>query len=316
VAQLPFGGRIMEFMTIFNQVAILFLILIIGLVAGKFKIIDSTGTKKLSEVLLFVTSPMMVLNSFFIEFSKERLINVLWIVGTGFGMFVVSILLSKVIYAKFEERIKPVLRFSAIFSNCGYMGLPLMNAVFGSEGVFYGSFYIVTFHTVLWSYGYSMYGGKESGSKIIRRLLINPSIIALYIGLIIFLFSIPVPKTIIGAVKAVGDMTMPLSMLIIGGVMSTTNLVTVFSDWRVYLSSLIRLILMPVIGVAIAYLLNVPTLPSAVLITALSMPAAANTTIFAELFDKDAVFASKCVTVSTILSIITAPVVISILTSI
>jgi predicted permease len=301
----------MEFITIFNQVAILFIILLIGLVAGKYKIIDSTGTKKLSEVLLFVTSPMMVLNSFFIEFSKERIVNVLWIIGTGIGMFIISIFLSKVIYGKFEEKIVPVLRFTAIFSNCGYMGLPLLYAVFGSEGVFYGSFYIVTFHTVLWSYGYMMYGGKESKAKIIKRLLINPSIIALYIGLIIFLFSISVPETIMGAVRAVGDMTMPLSMLIIGGIMSSTKLLAVFSDWRVYLSSLIRLIVMPLLYFAITYLLGVPSLPIAVMVTLLAMPAAANTTIFAEMFDKDAVFASKCVTVSTILSIITAPIIIS-----
>jgi predicted permease len=226
-------------------------------------------------------------------------------------MFIISIFLSKVIYGKFEEKIVPVLRFTAIFSNCGYMGLPLLYAVFGSEGVFYGSFYIVTFHTVLWSYGYMMYGGKESKAKIIKRLLINPSIIALYIGLIIFLFSISVPETIMGAVRAVGDMTMPLSMLIIGGIMSSTKLLAVFSDWRVYLSSLIRLIVMPLLYFAITYLLGVPSLPIAVMVTLLAMPAAANTTIFAEMFDKDAVFASKCVTVSTILSIITAPIIIS-----
>lgn len=306
----------MEFGVILNQVVILFVILVIGLVAGKYKIIDSVGSKKLSEVLLFVTSPMMVFNSFFIEFSKERLVNVLWIIGTGVGMFVISIVLSKVIYGKFNEKIVSVLRFTAIFSNCGYMGLPLMKAIFGNDGVFYGSFYIVIFHTVLWSYGYMMYGGKGSKTQVIKKLLVNPSIIALYVGLIIFIFSIPVPEAIKGAVKAVGDMTMPLSMLIIGGVMSNSKLLTVFSDWRVYLSSLIRLVIMPLIYFALALLIGVPSVPAAVLVTALAMPSAANTTIFAEMFDKDAIFASKCVTVSTILSIITAPIIISFVTSI
>lgn len=302
----------MEYITVLKQVIILFIILLTGVVAGKYKIIDSTGSKKLSEVLLYITSPMMVLNSFFIEFSKERLINVLWIVGTGMGMFAVSILLSKVIYWKFDEKVVPVLRFTAIFSNCGFMGLPLIYAVFGSEGVFYGSFYIVTFQAVLWSYGYMMFGGKESKVQIIKRLLVHPTFIALYLGLIVFLFSIPIPGTIKGAIKAVGDMTMPLSMLIIGGVISTAKLITVFSDWRVYLSSFIRLIVMPLLYFALAFLIGVPELPAGVLVAALAMPAAANTTIFAELFDKDAVFGSKCVTVSTLLSIITAPIVISV----
>lgn len=302
----------MDFVTVLNQVIILFIILIVGFVAGRFNILDSTGTRKLSEVLLYVSSPMMILNSFFIEFSKDRIVNVLWVVGTGIGMFVISILLSKVFFGRFEEKVVPVLRFTAIFSNCGYMGLPFVNSIFGSEGVFYASFYIVTFHTVLWTYGYMMYGGKGTRRQIIRKLLISPSIIALYIGLIIFIFSIPVPEAIKGAVGAVGDMTMPLSMLIIGGVMSTTKLHTVFSDWRVYLASFIRLIFMPLLYFVLAYITGVPTLPAAVLVTALAMPAAANTTIFAELFDKDSVFASKCVSVSTLLSIITAPIVISV----
>lgn len=302
----------MDFVTVLNQVIILFIILIVGFAAGRFNILDSTGTRKLSEVLLYVSSPMMILNSFFIEFSKDRIVNVLWVVGTGIGMFVISILLSKVFFGRFEEKVVPVLRFTAIFSNCGYMGLPFVNSIFGSEGVFYASFYIVTFHTVLWTYGYMMYGGKGTRRQIIRKLLISPSIIALYIGLIIFIFSIPVPEAIKGAVGAVGDMTMPLSMLIIGGVMSTTKLHTVFSDWRVYLASFIRLIFMPLLYFVLAYITGVPTLPAAVLVTALAMPAAANTTIFAELFDKDSVFASKCVSVSTLLSIITAPIVISV----
>ena len=306
----------MEYGIILNQVIILFIILIIGLVAGKFKIIDSVGTKKLSDVLLFVSSPMMVFNSFFIEFSKERLVNVLWIIGTGVGMFVLSIVLSKFLYGKFNEKMVPVLRYTAIFSNCGYMGLPLLKAVFGDNGVFYGSFYIVTFHTVLWSFGYMMYGGKGSTKQVIKKLLVNPSIIALYVGLIIFLFSIPVPEAIQGAVQAVGNMTMPLSMLIIGGVMSTSNLITVFSDWRVYLASIIRLVAMPLIYLVLALLIGVPSLPASVLVTALAMPCAANTTIFAEKFDKDAIFASKCVTVSTLLSILTAPFIISMATSI
>lgn len=299
------------FLKVLNQVVILFIILIIGFVAGKFDVIDSVCTKKLSQVLLFVTSPMMVFGSFFIKFSQERLINVLWIVGTGGAMFVISIILSKLIYGRFKENISPVLRFTAIFSNCGYMGLPLMKALFGDEGVFYGSFYIVVFHTVLWSYGYMMFGGKGTKKETAKRVLLNPSIIAIYAGMIVFLFSINVPDTIRSAVKAVGDMTMPISMLIIGGVISSARLSTVFNDWRVYMSSTVRLIIMPVLALLLARIAGVPALPGAVVATALAMPAAANTTIFSEMFDKDAIFGSKCVTVSTILSIATAPAVIS-----
>lgn len=303
----------MEFNVVLNQVIILFVILIIGFVAGKKNIIDSTGTKKLSELLLFVSAPMMVFKSFLVEYTYERLTNILWVSGSSFIMFVITIIISKYIYKGFNEQLKPILRFTAIFSNCGYVGLPLLKAILGDDGVFYGSFYVVVFHAVLWSYGYMMFGEKESNQQAIKRLLRTPSIIAFLIGIVVFLLKIPVPNAIKDATSAVGDMTMPLSMLIIGGVMSTSKLVTVFNDWRVYLASFVRLIAMPLLGLLLSRIMGVPVFPTAVLVTALAMPAAANTTIFAERADKDAVFASNCVTVSTLLSIITIPLIITIM---
>ncbi len=297
----------MEFSIVMNQVIILFVILIIGYVAGKFNILNAAGTKKLSEVLLFVTSPMMVFHSFFIEYSQERLVNILWIMGMALGMFLISILLSKLIYRSFDEKTKPVLLATAVFSNCGYMGLPLLKALFGDDGVFYGSFYIVVFYIFLWSYGFILFGGKGTKAQITRKVLTNPSLVAVYIGLIVFLFGIPVPSFIEGAVLAVGNMTMPLSMLIIGGVISSVKLATVFNDWRVYMASGVRLILMPLIAALIVGITGFPTQLGAILITALAMPAAAATTMFSEMFDKDAVFASKCVTISTLLSVLTIP---------
>lgn len=297
----------MEFYVVLNQVLILFLILIIGFVAGKFKIIDSTGTKILSELLLSVASPMLVFNSFFIEFSSEKLINILWIIGAGGGMFLISILLGNLMYKGFDEKIKPVIIFTAIFSNCGYMGLPLLKALFGEEGVFYGSFYIVLFNIALWSYGFILFGGKGTKAQIISKVLVKPALIAVYIGMIIFVTGIPVPSVIKDATKYVGDMTLPLSMLIIGGVISTIKFNTVFSDWRVYLSSAVRLILMPLISIAFSRLIGAPALIASVVAIALAMPTAASTTMFSEMFDKNTVFASKCVTVSTLISIATIP---------
>ncbi len=297
----------MEFSIVLNQVLVLFVILVIGYAAGKFNILNADGTKKLSEVLLYITSPMMVLNAFFIAFSRERLVNILWILGVGAGAYVITILLSRLIYKSFDEKIKPVLIFTAVFSNCGYMGLPLLNALFGDEGVFYGSFYTVVFYIFLWSYGFILFGGKRTKVEIAKKVLLNPSLIAVYIGLIIFLFGIRMPSFIQGAVKAVGDMTMPISMLIIGGVISTVKLATVFNDWRVYMASGVRLVLIPLIAIVVVRLTGMPTLLGAVLTTAVAMPAATSTTMFAEMFDKDTVFASKCVTISTLLSILTIP---------
>lgn len=298
---------------VLNQVLVLFIIMLAGFIAGKAGVIDSTGSKKLGGVMLYVTSPMLVFKAFFIKFTTERLINIMWIVGMALSMFLLAILLSKLIYKKFPDDKSTILRFCAVFSNCGYMGLPLMQALYGDEGVFYGSFYVMCFHIMLWTYGYVMFGGQGTRKQIAVKVLTKPSLIAVYLGMIIFIFGIPVPSPIESAVTAVGNMTMPISMLIIGSIISSTKLKEIVSDWRAYLSSFVRLVLMPLIAFALTRIPGVPAMPSAVLVTALAMPSAANTTVFAELFNKDAVFASKCVSVSTLLSIVTIPLIVSLL---
>jgi predicted permease len=305
------GLKMTEFNIVAGQVITLFVILIVGFLAGKFNIIDHIAAKKLSGVLLYITSPLLILNSFFIVFSRERLINVLWVVGSSVFMFVFSIIFSKLIFRKFNEKIQPVLRFMVIFSNCGYMGIPLAKAILGDDGAFCISFYVVIFHIFLWTYGYKMYSGE--GKQSIKTLLTRPTVLAVFVGMIIFLFHLPVPIPVKNAVQSVGNMTLPLSMLIIGGTISTVKLSAVFNDWKVYLGSFFRLIIMPVIAIFFAMIAKIPPMPASVLGIALSMPAAANTSIFAEHFDKDSAFASKCVTVSTLLSVVTAPFVISLI---
>ncbi|NLX64135.1 MAG: AEC family transporter [Clostridiaceae bacterium] len=300
----------MTFDIVLKQVQILFIILGTGYAGGKFGILDSNGTKKLSEVLLYISSPMLVLSSFLIEYSRERLINIIWVVVFSVSTFIIAIYLSKLIYGRFSEKTAVMLRYTAIFSNCGYIGLPLMKAVYGDEGAFYGAFYVVIFQIFLWTYGYIMFGTKDTKGNTIKRVLTRPTIIAVFIGTIVFLFQIPIPLTVGKAIKAVGDMTMPLSMLIVGGVMSTAKLTAMFNDWKVYLSSSVRLLFMPVLAFLISKLAGVPSLPAKITVTALAMPVAANTTIFSEMFDKDSVFASKCVAVSSLLSIITIPLII------
>ncbi|HBR03942.1 MAG TPA: AEC family transporter [Ruminiclostridium sp.] len=302
------GGSILaEFFIVLNQVIILFILIIIGYTAGKAKIIDSTATKSLSAITLYITNPMMVLGAFFIDFSPDRMVNVLWILGAGAGTFLISILVSRLLYRRFDESKAPVLMFTAIFSNCGNMGLPMLKSLFGDEGVFYASFYIGVFYIVLWSYGFMLFGGKGTKKEIAKKVLVNPSIIAVYIGLIIFIFRIPVHSTIKEAVGYVADMTLPVAMLTIGGIISTLSLPSVLSDRLVYLASGVRLILMPMLALIFVRIIGAPTLPGAVVVTALAMPAAAMATAFSETFNKDSAFASKCVLVSTLLSLITTP---------
>lgn len=306
----------MNFEIVLTQVLILLIIMIAGIIAGKTGIITSDSSKKLSELLLYVTSPMLVLGSFFFEYSAEKLMNALLVFLVAVAFYLLSILLSGVLFRGFNEKVKPIMRFSSVFSNAGFIGLPMLKALYGQDGVFLGSFYVVAFNIFVWTFGYAMYGdvkGNGGVKSLLKKALLNPAVIAVYLGFVIFVFRIPVPDVVKSAVNYIGDMTMPLSMLIIGALISTTKFTNLVNDVKVYYASAVRLILMPFLAYGILYVIGVPGIIMSVIVTALAMPIAATTTIFANLFDKDAVFASKAVMLSTILSIITAPLIVGIL---
>ena len=306
----------MNFEIVFGQDLILLIIMIVGVIAGKTGIIADGASKKLSELLLYVTNPMLVLGSFFFEYSAEKLKNGLMVLLLATGFYFLSLLPSSILFRGFSEKVKRIMPFSAIFSNAAFIGLPMMKALYGPDGVFLGSFYIVAFNIFVWTFGYTMYGNaKESGGtlKMMKKALLNPAVIAVYAGVVIFVLRIPVPNVVKSAVSYIGDMTMPLSMLIIGALISTTRLRNLVNDVKVYYVSAVRLILMPLLAYGILYLLGVREIVTSVIVTALAMPVAATTTIFAELFDKDSIFASKAVMLSTILSIITAPLIVGLL---
>lgn len=303
----------MSFQIVLNQVFILFIILIIGFVAGKTGIIAGGAPKKLSELLLYVTNPMLVLGSFFFEYSAEKMRNALLVFLYGSGFFLFCILVSAILYKNYDSKVKPILRFTAVFPNCGFMGLPMMKALYGDEGVFLGSFFVGAFNLFVWTFGLAMFSeikGKDGIRGSLKNAFLNPALVALYVGVVVFVLQIPVPGAVKQALKYVGDMTLPLSMLIIGALISTAKVRTLLNDFKVYYASAVRLILLPLAAYGILSLVGAPKMVTAIISTAAAMPIAANTTIFAEMFDKDSVFASKVVTLSTILSVVTAPMII------
>jgi predicted permease len=309
-------GDSMKFDIVLNQVIILFIIMITGIAAAKAGVISDGTSKKLSELLIYVTNPMMVLGSFFFEYSLEKLFDGLLVFVIGSIFFILTIILSKIIFSRHDEKKTPVLRFAMVFPNCGFVGLPMMKALFGNDGVFYGSFYVVAFNIFLWTFGITMFNdgkGAKGAVKTLKEALLNPAVIAVYVGLVIFILRIPIPGAVKDAVNYMGNMTLPLSMLIVGSLISTSKLKTLFNDFKVYYVSFIRLIAVPLLAYFIMSFAGLPHMLISIVVTALAMPAAATTTIFADMFDRDAVFASKTVAFSTLFSIITAPLIVSLL---
>lgn len=296
--------------TVFNQVLILFIIMFIGFIAKKAGIINDTVSKKLSELLLKITNPLLVLSSFQMEFSRDILNNIILVFLFAVASDTVSILLGQLLFAKYDSEKKKIMKFAAVYSNCGFMGLPVLEGLFGRTGILYGSIFVSVFNLFLWTNGVAIFSSKgELDKESVKKIALNPGIIATVLGIVLFMLSVRLPGPVAEAVDLVGSMTMPLSMLIVGATVAGCKFRELFKGWDLYYISAIRLMLMPLLSFAVLKTLGFPEMLTTICVLLVAMPVAATTTIFAEMYDSDSRFASRVVAFTTLASIVTLPLV-------
>ncbi len=166
-----------------QQVAELFILIGLGALGAKTGLLRPEGKQTLSNLLVNLVVPAMIINSYRMEFSAEILHNLM----AAFALSTLSILLGLIITLLFTARSRdsrtPIFRFACVFSNAGYMGLPLISALFGSEGLLYASAFFTMFNLLLWTVGYSMVSGSSDPKKVAQSLLHCPAIYAIVVGL-------------------------------------------------------------------------------------------------------------------------------------
>lgn len=290
---------------VINQVTTLFLLILTGFIIRKLGIINRELNKGLSDILLYVTLPFSIVTSFNFPFSTTLLSNaaIVFLISVVIHLF--AIFISKLLYLRYPSATKRVLRTATIFSNCGFMGFPILEAVYGTQGVFYGAFYVLTFNILIWTVGVNIFTGKQEAAT--WKLASNPIGIAVVVGLILFVFSIKLPEPIFNALRMVGSMTTPISMLIIGSLLVEIKLSEVFTGFSLFYMTLIRLIILPLLAALCLMLLGIKGIIFGVPVLASAMPVAALVAVFAEKYGADALLASRAVFLSTVLSIITIP---------
>jgi len=294
---------------VINQVIVLFLIMIIGIIAKKKRIINDEVTRGLVDLLLKITLPCMIIVSFDYDFSKEMIFNVGNLLFYSLIIHVALIFISKALYFKYPHDTQSVLRFVTMFSNTAFMGFPILESIYGKIGVFYASIFNVPFRIFLWTVGVMLFTGKRD-KKSLKNVLLNPGIISVVVGLVMFMFSIKMPPLLYKSFDMVGSISTPLSMMVVGCMLADTQVKDVFSSLSIYYSAFIRLIAIPVASLFIMQVIGVKDIITNVIVILLSMPAGATTAIFAGKYNANSVFASECVFVTTILSIFTIPLII------
>ena len=306
-----------------QKILTLFLIVFAGVYARKTNILDWTSTKKLSAFLLNVTQPLMIVTSFQIDFDAQKLKEGVSIFALSAAIHVFLAFSAFWLYKpvkNIEQR--KIFEMATIFTNCGFLGYPVLKVVFGDDlGVFYGAFYTMFFNIFIWTYGIVLLSRNKTkdGEKVklpISKIFINAGMISSVAGIIIFAFRIKLPAIIFDSARLVGDMTFPLSMIIIGSLISTVNLKSMFLSLKNYYYLIVKMLVLPLFIGVMCRILNLP--PLLIYIGALmaAMPSGANVAIFAETYESDAPSAAIDVGLSTLVSIVSVPFVIFVINSI
>jgi len=296
-------------LTVGNYVLILFILVAVGFACNKAKLISRVTVKEMTDFVLYIVTPCVIINSYQREFDKEMLFGLCVTLIAAFLSFAINILLAHLFVKDKDNRREKTLRFGAVFSNCGYMALPLQSAMLGEIGVFYGATYIAVFQIMLWTYGVLVMTGDFKNISF-KKIIFNPGVSSTVVGLLLFVFSVKIPFTILEPVKFLASLNTPIPMVIVGFHLAGANLkITGFSP---YVSMFLRLIVSPLIVVLGMYLCGITgTILVACTICA-AAPLAAATTMFSEKFDGDTALSAACVSLTTLLSIITMPVVVGI----
>lgn len=303
----------MQFILSLKQVIIIFLLMIVGFVCKKVDFIHDITVKDLTNLLLYLVSPCIIINSFLASFSKKKFQMFVLSMIAAIVVFFVAIIIASVFFGRIKDfPRKAVLKYSTVYSNAGFMGIPLVQAFLGSKGVFFSIPFLVVYNLFMWSHGIRLFSKRDERNirTKIQSLICNPNIIAAIVGLIIYIVQIKFPSIIDVPLKDLASINTPLSMLIIGSNLSEISLSEVFSNKISWQGTLFRNIIVPIISMLVLKLFQLSQLAYIALIIMISCPIAGVVVLFSILNDFDVKLPTQLLCLSTLMSIFTIPLMI------
>ena len=291
-----------------KQIVIMFILLGIGFFLYKKQMITNQGSKDIGKILLYIVIPVVIISSFWIEQSPEKTIALVQSAAISAVCMFLAVFVSWLVFGKRNG----ISCFSSAFSNAGFIGIPLVQAVLGSDAVFYISIMIVLINALQWTFGVYMISGNKDVMNI-KAVIKNPIVISVIIGLILYFFNIPCPEMAATLFSSIKGLNTPLAMIVSGVFLAQSNLVSMLTKKEVWTVSLFRLVLIPLVTMLVFWIIPFGTLDIklAVLIAS-ACPVGSNAAIFAQQYDKSYTEAVEYVCMSTLLCLMTLPIVVTI----
>ncbi len=293
---------------ILKQILIMFFYMAIGCLLYQRKLVTKEGSKSMAHLLLYVILPCVVIRSFCLERTPEKIQWLLISMAGAVALLMISMILSHVIFSKNEMD-----NFGASFSNAGFMGFPLITAVLGDDAVFLAAGFVALLNALQWTYGQGIlsHDWKVCSPEMVIK---NPLILSLIAGILIFLSGFPIPEILQSGISSLAALNGPLAMMILGVYLAQTDIRSIFIDIHLYLVSSVRLIFIPLVSLLLMNIFFKENRDiAASLMIACCAPVGSNLAVYAQKLDLDYTYAVKLVCLSTILSIVTMPMIIMIM---
>lgn len=290
---------------ILTQILILFGLMTIGFIANKRKILDESSDRSFSKLIINIAIPATIISSS-IGQNMEDKIKAISVFTTAAAVFIITPFISSFLVKKL--RMDKTYKIMLVYSNLGFMGIPIISTIYDESAVFYVSIYMMLFNISLFSYGISLVKKRDTRRVGILKNLINPGIVSAILALGIFMLDIPVPLPIVKLLEAIGSITTPLALIVIGSTLAAVNIRDVIKDKTLYLFTFLKIILIPAaLWFILQFFIQDPMILGIAVILS-SLPTAGNVSMLCLEYNGDAELVTKGIFMTTLCSLVTIPV--------
>lgn len=287
---------------LFQQILLMFCLIVVGYFLRLKNIFSMATVKDISTFLLCICNPAVMMTAFDVEFEMEIVKGIMISFAICILLHLVMILIDKI----FLKKESGIIKFAAIFSNTSFMGIPLVSSLLPSEAIIYLTTYIVTSTVFMWTYGIHTLSGDEKIS--VKKILFNPASIALMLGIVIMILPFDIPVILDDTLDLITSLNTPLAMIVLGAYLFEGKISDIFISKPAYKASFYRLIVMPLVSLSILFIVPFDqTILKLTLLIAASTPAPIALSMFAQMYDGDYIGGAKIISLSTILSLFSIP---------
>lgn len=296
------------FILIFNQLLKMLIIMILAFICYRLKILNQEGNRNFSSLLITIVNPCLIITVFQTDYDTHLVQGLLVSFVTATAAHIIAIVIAHFLVREKNNRDFSIDRFAAVYSNCGFIGIPLINSILGAEGVFFLTAYMTVFNVLSWTHGLALLEGKLSLQKL-KEGLLTPIVVCTFIGVFLFFLQIRIPSPVIDSMQYIADMNTPLAMFIAGLSVAQADLKKIFSHIRIYWISFLKLFLVPLVVLAFLVLLPIDRKVAYTTLIASACPTATTLTIMSIRFGRNYTYASEIFSFTTVLSVVTIPVI-------